>query len=90
MDKLLTTFALMSYVICCIQLLCYQRGMANYRFHVSFMAWLLIVFTGTSALEILLGTAHSSFGETGIALTLCVLVYRAQGNVASIIRGMNP
>jgi hypothetical protein len=88
MTKLLTVIAALSYAVTCMQLLCYRRGYANYRVHIALMAWLLIVFTGTCALEILLGAAHSSLGQTGIAFTLCVLVYRAEGNVANIIRGM--
>jgi hypothetical protein len=52
------------------------------------LAWLLIVATGTSALEILLGHSHPSFGQAGVALTLCYLVHRAQGNFANIIRGI--
>jgi hypothetical protein len=53
------------------------------------VAWLLIVATGTSALEILLGLGRVSFGTAGIAFTLCVLVHRAQGNVANIIRSID-
>ncbi|AEK60833.1 phage holin family protein [Collimonas fungivorans] len=87
MNKLLTVIAVLSYAMTCMQLLCYRRGYANYRIHISLVAWLLIVFTGTCALEILLGTARTSFGQAGIAFTLCVLVYRARGNVANIIRG---
>nr|WP_253273761.1 contractile injection system protein, VgrG/Pvc8 family [Collimonas arenae] len=50
---------------------------------------MLIVATGTCALEILLGHGHPSLGQAGIALTLCVLVLRAQGNVANIIKDVN-
>jgi len=88
MTKLLTVLALLSYASTCIRLLCYRRGLANYRIHISLVAWMLIVFTGTRTLEILLGNGHSSFGQAGIAFTLCLLVYRAQGNVANIIRGI--
>ncbi|MFJ2987748.1 phage holin family protein [Collimonas sp. NPDC087041] len=88
MTKLLTMLALLSYASTCIRLLCYRRGLANYRIHISVVAWFLIVATGTCALEIMLGYAHPSFGQVCIALTLCLLVYRAQGNVANIIRGM--
>ena len=87
MNKLLMLIAVLSYATTCLRLLCYRRGYANYRIHISLVAWLLIVFTGTCALEIVLGTARTSFGQAGIAFTLCVLVYRAQGNVANIIRG---
>lgn len=86
MTKVLTAITVLSYSVTCMQLLCYRRGLSNYRIHISLVAWLLIVFTGTCALEILIGTAHSSFGQAGIAFTLCVLVYRAEGNVANIMR----
>ncbi|AIY42985.1 hypothetical protein LT85_3827 [Collimonas arenae] len=89
MTKLLTVLALLSYASACIRLLCYRRGRANYRIHISLIAWLLIVATGTCALEILLGHGHPSLGQAGIALTLCVLVLRAQGNVANIIKDVN-
>lgn len=88
MTKYLTVLALLCYASTCLRLLCYRRGLANHRLHISLVAWLLIVATGTSALEILLGHGHPSFGQAAIALTLCVLVHRAQGNVANIIRGM--
>lgn len=88
MTKYLTVLALLSYARTCLRLLCYRRGLANHRLHISLAAWLLIVATGTSALEILLGHSHPSFGQAAIALTLCVLVHRAKGNVANIIRGI--
>ena len=88
MTKTLTLLALLSYASTCVRLLCYRRGLANHRVHISLVAWLLIVATGTSALEILFDHGRASFGEAGIALTLCYLVHRAQGNVANIIRGI--
>ncbi|WP_211471699.1 phage holin family protein [Collimonas humicola] len=88
MTKTLTLLALLSYASTCVRLLCYRRGLANHRLHISLVAWFLIVATGTSALEILLNHGRASFGEAGIALTLCYLVHRAQGNVANIIRGI--
>jgi hypothetical protein len=88
MTKALTLLALLSYASTCVRLLCYRRGLANHRLHISLVAWFLIVATGTSALEILLDHGRVSFGEAGVALTLCYLVHRAQGNVANIIRGI--
>ena len=88
MTKTLTLLALLSYASTCVRLLCYRRGLANHRLHISLVAWFLIVATGTSVLEILLDHGRASFGEAGIALTLCYLVHRAQGNVANIIRGI--
>ncbi|WP_211474673.1 phage holin family protein [Collimonas humicola] len=89
MTNILTMLALLSYASTCVRLLCYRRGLANHRFHISVAAWFLIVATGTSALEILLGHGHPSFGQAAIAFTLCALVHRAQGNVANIIRSID-
>jgi hypothetical protein len=88
MTKYLTVLALLSYASTCIRLLCYRRGRANYRIHISLVAWVLIVATGTRALEILFSHDQVSFGQAAIAISLCYLVHRAQGNVANIIRGI--
>ncbi|MGS0744008.1 phage holin family protein [Glaciimonas sp. GG7] len=82
----ITAIALICYAATCMQLLCYRRGLANYRIDLSSIAWLLIALTGSCAIEILLGNTHVSLAQTGIAFTLCVLVRRAKGNVANILR----
>ncbi|MGS0740432.1 phage holin family protein [Glaciimonas sp. GG7] len=87
LTQLLTVIALLGYAATCLQLLCYRRGIANYRIQISVVAWLLIVFTGTRTLEILLGSGPISVGDSGLAITLCALVQRAQGNVANMLRG---
>ena len=85
MNKLLMTVLAVSYVSTCMRLLCYRRGLSNYRLPMSALAWLLIVATGTSVLEILQGRGVVSFGQAGIAVILCGLVWRAQGNVAQLL-----
>lgn len=69
--------------------LSYQRGLSNYKLSISLLAWLLMVISGTRALDILLtlDDVAVSFGELGISLLLCVLVCRAKGNVATLLRG---
>jgi len=86
MTKIITIVTLVSYVATCIRLLTYQRGLSNYKLTISLMAWCLIVFTGTSALEIFFHPTKIYLGTSGIAVTLCVLVWRARGNVANIMR----
>ena len=86
MNHLLTVITLLSYSAACLRLLCYRRGLANYRMHVSWWAWLLILLTGICALEILLGHSQASPGRAGIAVIFCLLVFRARGNVANILR----
>lgn len=86
MNKLLILIALISYSATCFKLLCYRRGRANFRINISLVAWLLIVFTGTGAIEIMLGHAVSA-GQAGIAFIVWWLVRRAHGNVAIVMRG---
>jgi hypothetical protein len=62
--------------------------MSNYRSSVSLLAWLLMVCTGSRALDILLHmeTISISPDQAGIALLLCILVLRTRGNVAALLR----
>lgn len=87
-NQFMTLIALLSYAAMCGRLLSYRRGLANYKLSVSLFAWMLIVFSGTRALEILLAFGHASicFSEAGIAAAVCLFVYRANGNVAEIMR----
>jgi hypothetical protein len=85
-DQIVTVITLMSYTATCLRLMAYQRGLSNYKWTVSFIAWCLIVFTGTGTLEILFHPTKIYLGTAGIAVTLLVLVWRARGNVANILR----
>lgn len=86
MTNLLSVITMVSYAATCLRLLAYRRGHGNYRLNVSMAAWCLILFTGTSALELILHPHPTSIGTAGIAVTLFILVWRARGNVASITR----
>ncbi len=84
-----TAILLIASTLTCVRLLFYRRAGARYRWHMSALAWLLIVSTGSTALDILLGrfpsgTAH--WGQVGITVVLCALTFAARGNVADIIR----
>jgi len=82
--------AVMSALICvaiCVRLVTFRRAGARYRLWVSLLAYLLAASTGCQALASFLGMyqVHSPFILAVLAV-LCVLVFRAQGNVASIVR----
>src|SRR5262249_39817408 len=76
-----------------LRLFFYQRhthyGTANYQLHFSLLALLLIVGTGTRALDVVLHFENIAItpDQAGISLLLCVLVCRAKGNVAALLRG---
>ncbi|MDY7547277.1 phage holin family protein [Glaciimonas sp. CA11.2] len=85
-QQVVTAIAFCCYLAACGQLLCYRRGLANYRIHLSSLAWLLIALTGSCALDILLGDAPVSLAQAGLAFTLCIIVCRARGNVAHLLK----
>ena len=71
----------------CVRIVAFRRAGYRYRIGVSVLAYLLAVSSGCQALAAVLGlyTANSPFMLL-ILLVLCALVYRARGNVASILR----
>ncbi|MGZ9893026.1 phage holin family protein [Bordetella bronchiseptica] len=73
------------------RLVCYRRRGARYRPGMSAVAYLLAVFTGGQALDVLIRhgqLTHWQSGVTpwqlGISVLLAILVFRARGNVAAI------
>lgn len=80
----------MTAVVClaiCVRIVTFRRQDSRYRVGVSLAAYALAASTGCEALSALLGLypANSPFMLL-ILLVLCVLVFRARGNVASIVR----
>jgi len=76
----------------CIRIAFYRRAGARYRAGASWLAYALAAATGSEWLSILLGVllskptpAVSPFMLI-VLLVLVVLVYRARGNVARILR----
>ncbi|WP_341669063.1 phage holin family protein [Alcaligenes sp. SDU_A2] len=68
------------------RLICYRRGCARYRLGVSFLAYVLIVCSGGQALDALFNHNPATPWEAGFAAVIAVLVWRARGNVACIVR----
>lgn len=74
---------------CCGRLLFYRRVGATFKRHVSALAYLLILLTGTVAL--CLATGKLTAGDLhplliNALLLLTVMVYYAHGNVANLLR----
>lgn len=69
-----------------LRLACYDRGEARYRRGISLLASVLgaeLCFTG---LEIVIYGQPVSVGQALTSLLLCALIFRAQGNVAALLR----
>ena len=76
----------------CYRIAAYRRDGARYRAGVSWLAYLLAVGTGCESLLITLSVMFSKPVPTVstfllmVLIVLSVLVYRARGNVARILR----
>lgn len=76
----------------CLRIAGYRRDGARYRAGVSWLAYMLAVGTGCESLLITLSVMMSKPVPTVspfllmVLIVLLVLVYRAQGNVARILR----
>lgn len=87
MGNLVSILAAVVCMAICVRLVAFRRDGQRYRFGVSVLAYLLAMATGCQSLATLFGMypIESPF-VLGILVLLCVLVYRARGNVASIVR----
>jgi hypothetical membrane protein len=79
-------FALIAYVLIFVRLLTYRRKGARHRHGIAWLAWLLIVIAGWSAMDFLLRAPDVSAIEAFRAVLICVFVFCARGNVACLLR----
>jgi hypothetical protein len=86
MDAILAMIAVLANISTAARLLCYRRGCSRYRPGVSAMAYVLIVCAGGQAIDTLVNAAPVTPWGAGFAAVIAVLVWRAKGNVASIVR----
>lgn len=86
MDAMIALIAVTANVITAARLICYRRGSSRYRPGVAFLAWLLIVCAGGAAIDTAVNGAHVTKWEAGFAVIIAVLVMRARGNVAAVVR----
>lgn len=73
----------------CVRLIFYRRRGARFRRHISVAAWLLIAANGAIVLRILLDPYTACPAGWALALpaaVLALLVCRARGNIAALIR----
>lgn len=82
--------SLLTVVVCfatCFRIVAFRRGSASYKLFPSLLAWVLAAGHGGQALAELMGLYRiGSPFVLVILLVVCALVFRARGNVASIIR----
>ena len=86
MDALIPMVAVLANVTTAARLICYRRGDSRYRPAMSLLAYLLIVCSGGGAIDTIINGAHVSAWEAGFTVIIAVLVVRARGNVADVVR----
>lgn len=88
-------WTLLAAVICgaiCVRIVSYRRAGARYRVAVSLLAYVLAAATGCYSLSITLTALYGKHAAPVspfllvILLVVLVLVYRARGNVATVMR----
>lgn len=87
MDTLFFLVALLANALTAGRLIVYRRGLSRYRPGMSFLAWALIVCAGGQVIEALTNPLQQTpWWAAGFAAVIAVLVWRAKGNVANIMR----
>lgn len=84
--SLLPLLAALAYIASAMRLVCFQRNGARIRRGISLLACQLIAALLCNAVDILLYRQHVSPWQAGIAVLLCILVYRSRGNLAALLR----
>jgi hypothetical protein len=73
----------------CLRLIFYRRGSSRFKRHISLIAWLMIVATGSLALCVVTGKVTAAQLHPMGILVLCYLTaatWYAKGNIAQLIR----
>ncbi|NRO99454.1 phage holin family protein [Paraburkholderia sp. NMBU_R16] len=68
-----------------VRVLTFRRNGARYRYHVSWVEWVLVAVMGGSAIELALHLGQVGIFEAAAAVLLAALVLGARGNVARLL-----
>jgi hypothetical protein len=86
MANIITFVYIAANVISCGRLLSYQRGADQFKYHLSCLSYVLIVCTGGQAIAATLESVPVSLWASILSVLLCVLIVRAKGDVAALVR----
>lgn len=81
--------ALITVAVCAattVRIISFRRGKSPYRFHTALCAWLLAGCIGSLGLSVHLGMQQPSPFILGIVCIVAFVIFRAKGNVASLLR----
>lgn len=86
MDNIIDLVFIAANIVSCARLLTYERGDSNFKPHMSWIAYILVVCSGGQAIDAALEPVPVTIWASIISIVLCVLILRAKGNVAAIVR----
>lgn len=86
MDAIVAIVVVLANLLTAGRLIFYRRKCSRYRFGMAALAYLLIVCSGGRAIDVVVNSAYVTPWEAGFAAVIAVLVWRARGNVAAIMR----
>lgn len=78
--------AITSLSVMLVSLLTYKRNGAKYRFFVSFLAWVFMVFIFAMIVKIATGAIESCFLVNVALIIASIIACMNKGNVAKLIR----
>jgi hypothetical protein len=77
--------AFVAYIAAITRVLTYHRQGSRHRHHVSWIAWVLVVVMGGSAIELALHAKSVGIFEAGSAVLLALFLFGVRGNVARLL-----
>ncbi|WP_323034255.1 phage holin family protein [Pararhodobacter sp.] len=83
---LIALIVVVANVLTAARLICYQRHGARYRPVMSILAYALIVCSGGQVIDVLINGSPVTIWQAGFSSVVALLVLRARGNVASVVR----
>lgn len=90
MHTVFAILALVAYVLAALCLLVYRKDGARHRRRVSWVAYVLLVVMGGSAIKLMLNHKTVGFFDAGQAVLLSLFIIRARGNVARLLWSNTP
>ena len=77
--------AMLAYFAACMCLVMYRKNGARHRHDVSWLAWLLLVVLGGSAIELTMNPRAAGLFDAGRAVLLALFIFGVRGNVARLL-----
>ncbi|KVE97383.1 hypothetical protein WJ01_07800 [Burkholderia vietnamiensis] len=78
--------ALAAHFAALVRVLTYRRNGARHRYHVSWVAWAIVVVSGGASIDLALHVEQVDFFDAATAALIALFVFASRGNVARLLR----